>query len=102
VKSPEQIRVRARREKLSRLLLFFAEQAVGRQGELRVKAERVDRKVGINIETDGQKLKKAGEGRSWRDRVIEMRMSAAHNYIATLGGSLEECEAGYKIELPSV
>ncbi len=100
VQSAEQIRVCASQEKLSRLLLFLAEQVVGRQGILHVKAERGDHKVEIRIETDGQKMKEEAEGRSWRDRVNEMRMSAADNYIATIGGVLRASEAGYEIELP--
>jgi signal transduction histidine kinase len=102
VQSPEQITFCASQEKLSRLLLFLAEQVVGRQGKLRVKAEGVDRKVKIRIETDGTKVKKEAEGRTWRDRVREMRMNAADNYIATLGGVLRASEAGYEIELPQV
>jgi hypothetical protein len=102
LQSPEQITVCVSQEKLSRLLLLLSERVVGRQGTLRVKAEGVDRKVEIRIETDGQKLKNVSEGRSWRDRVNEMRMNAADNYIATLGGVLRTSEAGYEIELPKV
>jgi len=102
VQSPEQTTVCASQEKLSRLLLFLAEQVVGRQGTLRVKAESVDRKVEIRIETDGKRVKKEVEGRTWRDRVNEIRMSAADNYIAMLGGVLRASEAGYEIELPKV
>ena len=81
-------------------LLFLAEQVVGRQGTLRVKAERVDHKVEIRIETDGKRMKKEAEGRTWRDRVNEIRMNAADNYMATLGGVLRTSESGYEIELP--
>jgi hypothetical protein len=102
VQSPEPITVCASQEKLSRLLLFVAEEVVGRQGTMRVKAESVDRKVEIRIETDGTRVKKEAEGRTWRERVWEIRMNAADNYIATIGGVLRVSEAGYEIELPQV
>ena len=96
------IRILASQEKISAVVLFLAEQAVTSECYLRVKAERVDRNVEIRIETDGKKPKKESEARSWRDRVIEMRISAADNYIATLGGVLRTSTRGYKIELPLV
>lgn len=102
VQSPEQITFCASQEKFSRLLLFLAEEVVGRQSTMRVKAESVDRMVEIRIETDGKSMKKATEGRTWRERVREIRMNAAHNYIAMLGGVLRASEAGYEIELPQV
>lgn len=100
VKLSRQITVSASQEKLSRLLLFLAEQVVDRQGTLRVKAGRIDRKVEIRIETEGKRMEKEAEGRTWRERVREIRMNAADNYIATLGGVLRASEAGYEIELP--
>lgn len=102
LQSPHGMRIFASHEKFSRCVLFLAEQAVVRQGYLRVKAERADCNIEIRIETDGKRLKKESEGRSWRDRVIEMRMSAADNYIATVGGVLRTSTGGYKIELPLV
>ena len=72
------------------------------QGTLYVKAEHGDHKVEIRIETDGQKVKKEAEGRSWRDRVNEIRMNAADNYMATLGGVLRASGAGYEIVLPRI
>jgi signal transduction histidine kinase len=102
VQSPEQITVCASQEKLSRLLLFLAEQVVAREATLRVEAERVGRKVEIRIETDGKRVKKEADGRTWRERVREIRMNAADNYIATLGGVLRASEAGYEIELPRI
>jgi hypothetical protein len=97
----QQIRICASQERLSRLLLFLGEQVIARQGCFRVEAERADRRVEIRIETDGKRLKRESEGRSWRDRVIEMRMRAAANYIATIGGALQESETGYEIALPA-
>ena len=102
VQSAEQITVFASQEKLSRLVLFLAEQVVGRQGTLWVKAGRVDHKANIKIETDGQKMKEQAEGRTWRDRVNEIRMNAAENYMETLGGVLRASESGYEIALPQV
>ena len=102
VQSPEQMTVCASQEKLSRLLLFLTEQVVGCQGTLRVKAERVDRKVEIRIESNGKRVKEEAAGRSWGERVREIRMNAADNYTATLGGVLRASESGYEIELPKV
>jgi signal transduction histidine kinase len=102
LESPHMIRILASQEKISAVVLFLAEQAVTCRCCLRVKAERVDRNVEIRIETDGKKPAKESEARSWRDRVIEMRISAADNYIATLGGVLRTSTRGYNIELPLV
>jgi hypothetical protein len=102
LESPHMIRILASQEKISAVVLFLAEQAMTCRCYLRMKAERVDRNVEIRIETDGKKPKKESEARSWRDRVIEMRISAADNYSATLGGVLRTSTRGYKIELPLV
>jgi signal transduction histidine kinase len=102
VQSTQQITVCASQGKLSRLMLFLAERVTVRQGTLRASAERINHKVEIGIETDAQNLKNASEGRSWRDRVNEIRMNAAVNYVGTLGGVLRPSEAGYRIELPVV
>ena len=67
-----------------------------------MQARHLDGIVQIRIEGDGKTLKDEGEGRSWRDRVNEMRLSAADNYIATLGGELRKSETGFRIELPGV
>ncbi len=94
VQSPEQITsLRESGEALHDCYWFLAGQVVAREGMLRVEAERIGRKVEIRIETDGKRVKKEAEGRTWRERVREIRMNAADNYIATLGGVLRASEA---------
>lgn len=102
LQAPHGMRIQASHEKFSKCVLFLAEQAVAPQGCLHVKVKRSDRNLEIGLETDGKRLNKDNDGRSWRDRVIEMRISAAHNYVATLGGVLKPTTRGYKIELPAV
>jgi hypothetical protein len=102
LQSPFQIRIYGSSAKLGRLLLFLSDEVIVDGNVLKLGAQRVKQSVEITVECEGRRRKEAPVERSWRDRVREMRMSTADNYIATLGGVLRTLLRGYKIELPLV
>jgi signal transduction histidine kinase len=102
IQSPFQIRIYGSSTRLARLLLLLCDEVIVNGSVLKLGAQRVKQIVEITVECEGKRGKEARVERTCHDRVREMRMSTADNYIATLGGVLRTLPRGYKIELPMI
>jgi hypothetical protein len=86
--------------KFSRMLLFLVEQVLAENSEVTCKAQRVNQNVEIVIENLNGTKQNCDQEKKWQDQVDAIRLSAAENYIRTLGGELRTSESRCIIQLP--
>jgi len=90
----------ASESKLSRTLLFLLEEVLAENSALSCRARRVNENIEIIVEDRKATKQKREQQKHWRDQVSAIRMSAAENYIRTLGGELQRSESRCILELP--